>query len=322
MAVLQCLPALAQTTPSDEAFLQGKALMEQGRTGEACGKFAESLALERRGGTLLNLGVCREKEGRYATALRLLHEARVRALKDDRADRVALAEERLRSVEGKVSWLTVRVAKGAEAPDLTVQCDGEDLPRESWGTLRAVDPGPHTVGASAAGRPRFEVTVPVGPAGDAQVVEIPAPTPALAPEPEASPQAAPPPREAPASLAAEPAWIRPVGGVIAGLGVALLVTGAVFGAEAIHDVQQSDPLCPDDACATPAAFKENGDAHTAARIADVTLPTGLLVTGAGLYLLLRRPARPAPSPAAIAVLRHLAPAVAPRVAGFSLRGAW
>ena len=74
--LLFALPAPAQITPADSAFLQGKALMDQGRTAEACEKFAESLALERRGGVLLNLAVCREEQGRYATALGLLHEAR------------------------------------------------------------------------------------------------------------------------------------------------------------------------------------------------------------------------------------------------------
>ncbi len=310
LVLLRALPAPAQTTPSDEAFLQGKALMEQGKTGEACRKFAESLALERRGGTLLNLGVCWEKEGHYASALRVLHEARVRALKDGHADRAELADASLQRVEGKLSWLTVRLAPHAAAPDLTIQCDGEDLPSSSWGTLRAVDPGQHTVLAAAAGRPRFEVTVQVGPAGDTQVVEIPA-----APAP-------PPPRESAASPASAPTWIRPVGGVVAGLGAALLVVGAVFGAEAIHEVQESDPLCPGDACTTPAAVKENGDAHTAARISDVAIPTGLALTGAGLYLLLRRSPQPAASPSAVALLRHLAPDVAPGVTRFSVRGAW
>ncbi len=337
VALLRGAPALAQTTPSDDAFLQGKALMEQGHTEEACRKFAESLALERRGGTLLNLGVCWEKQGRYATALRLLHEARTRALKDGRPERVALADERLRQVEGRVSWLTVRVAPAAAAPDLTLACDGEDLPRESWGTLRAVDPGPHTIVAAAAGRARFEVTIQVGPAGDAQIVEIPAPTaspptPAPAPVPVAAP--APAPTAAPALVAAAPpardptpapvaarSWIRPVSGAVVGLGAVVLVVGAVYGVEAILYIQQSNPHCPNDVCNTPGAFQQNADAHTAASVADIAIPAGLVVTGVGLYLLLRR-VPPAVARPATALLERVAPALAPGVTRVSLRGAW
>src|SRR6185437_420987 len=102
LTLLAASSAPAQTTPSDIAFFEGKALMEQGRTAEACEKFTASLALERRGGVLLNLAVCREKQGRYATALTLFHEARERASKDGRPDRVALAEEHIATVEKRV----------------------------------------------------------------------------------------------------------------------------------------------------------------------------------------------------------------------------
>jgi tetratricopeptide (TPR) repeat protein len=279
--------AAAQLSPADDAFLQGKALMQQGRTAEACEKFAESQVLAPRGGTELNLAVCREKQGRYATALRLFHEARERAAKDGRSERIALAEARIQALQGMVSWLTVRLAPGADAPDLDVQCDGEALPRESWGKLRAVDPGPHRVTAVAAGRPRFEETVQIREARDAQVVEIPA-----APEPPAArrllvesvPSPLPPRAPEPSSVLP---WTTPVGWVAVGLGAAALATGTGFGIRAIVDVHESAPLCPNGLCTTMAAYAQSQDAHPAARVADVALPLGLLATGAGLYLLLR-----------------------------------
>lgn len=289
--------------------------MDQGRTAEACEKFAESLALEQRGGVLLNLAVCREMQGRYATALRLLHEAREWAAKDGRADRVALAEDHLATVRKKVSWLTVRVLGGADAPALEVRCDDEPLPREGWGTLRAVDPGPHTVSATAPGRPRFEATVLVGEGGDSRTVEIPAPS--AAPAIPAALTGAPwIPERAPAR-ATPAAWSTLVGAAILGMGAVVGVTGAAFGVKTIIDVRQSDPSCPHDVCTNDAAFQQNQDAHTAAHVADIAIPTGLAVAGAGLYLLLRRP-----PPAADATTVHVMPAAAPRAASLTVSASW
>lgn len=190
------LPTLAQPSSADQLFQQGKALMAQGSVVEACQKFAESLALAHRGGTLLNLAVCREKEGRYATALRLFQQAREIALKAGGTEREQLARAHIEKIRTRLSWLTVRVVPGAELPDLVVQRDGEDLPRDRWNNVEAVDPGGHTVVATAPGHVRFDVTVVVGDAGDKQVVEIPA----LAPE--APPAAASPPPATPPRIAA------------------------------------------------------------------------------------------------------------------------
>ena len=343
------LHALAQSTPSDDLFIQGRALMEQGRTRDACEKFAESLALERRGGTLLNLAVCRDKEGRRATALRLLYEARERATRDRRPERIALADELIAKVLPQLSWLEVRLASGDAPPDLVVQRDGEDLPRGRWGALEAVDPGPHTVTAMVPGRAHFEATVIVGEAGDTQLIEIPAPSEELWRSKRQSPPGDGPARwvlspsaastqadpvqptpgaathsfsaaYAPAPPSAPPAWLRPVGWTSAGLGVAAAATGSVFGVLAIRNIAASDPLCGHDVCTTRAAFQQNQDAHVDARVADVAIPVGLAAAAAGLYLLLRPPAR-GDRPERSGLL-PTAPEVALSVASGALRGVW
>ena len=81
--------ALANPTSGDDLFHAGKALLAQGRVAEACERLAESYALAPRGGTLLNLAICRETQGWYATAMRLLVQARDAAATGKRADRVA-----------------------------------------------------------------------------------------------------------------------------------------------------------------------------------------------------------------------------------------
>jgi hypothetical protein len=326
-ACLVAAPCFAQSKPADDAFLMGKALMEQGRIDDACAKFDESLKLERRGGTLLNLAVCRQKQGRHATALRLLREARARALKDQRDDRIDLAEKAMAESGAKLSWLTIRVAAGADAPDLAIQVDGEDLPRASWGVLQAVDPGSHVVAATAAGRARMETTVTVGEAGDQRSVEIPAPKPEVTAEtrpPADELPPAPPPSVTSAAPGAR-AWQKPLGATVAAVGVSALAIGAVFGVKAIHDAAASNPLCPDDGCkknvpTEVAAYNQQRAAATAARVADVAIPLGAAAAAAGLVVLFLPRAPAAPTRSAARVTTLLVPLLTPRSGELTLRG--
>jgi hypothetical protein len=286
-------PALAQPSASNVAFSEGKALMDQGHVPEACKKFAESLQLERRGGTLLNLAVCREKEGRYATALSLLHEARDRAVADARSDRIALADERMPFVLARVSSLTVRVPSGADTPDLLIQLDGTDLPRARWGTPEPVDPGPHTVTAMVSGRARFTTTLRIGETGAPEIaqIEIPSPPPVLVPvvpEAVAPSESRLPPPPVPETEHARADWRAPVGWVSVVLGVAAVATGAGYGLRAIHDVNESNPSCANDECRNATAYDENLDAHTSARVADVAIPLGLAAAAVGVYFIVTR----------------------------------
>jgi hypothetical protein len=320
--------ARAQPAASDTLFHQGKALMDEGRVPEACQKFAESLALARRGGTLLNLAVCREAEGQSATALRLFEEARALAAKDSRDDRIALAEQHLATLRAKVSSLTIRVPEAAAG--LVVKLDDQDVPASDWGVARPIDPGAHAVVASAGPR-RFQRHLSVGSTREELIVEValsvPAPeaghdVPAPAPASGAhAPGTAAPSATLATTPIAPPRALRVAGWAAVVLGGGALIAGAVIGVKALND-KCADP-CPD-----PMARQRNDDhALPEAHLADVLVPAGLVAAAAGLYVLIRTPITPtatAADPTRLHAARawRLLPSVRARGGGVGLEGVW
>ncbi len=161
---------------SDRLFYEGNQLIAEGKTAEACERFERSLALRRRGGALLNLGLCREAQGSYSKALPLLEEARTIAQRDGRAAREETARQHIEALRAKVGWITITVAAPASgsALDTTVEIDREPVPRERWGADIPLMPGKHVVVARAPKKRAVEVSVLVSRAGESHRVEIPA----------------------------------------------------------------------------------------------------------------------------------------------------
>jgi hypothetical protein len=187
-------------------FDEARQLMEQKRFSEACPKLAESQRLDPGGGTLLNLAVCHEKEGRLATAQTEYGEALSVAVRDGRKDREAIAKERLAAIEGKVPRIAIVVPPAADVEGLEVKLDGLVLRRAAWGVATPADPGLHTVEATAPGRKAWSAQAPVPNAPEKKTIEVPVleplgalpppavqyvPAPAPAPAPSGSPVAPP-----------------------------------------------------------------------------------------------------------------------------------
>jgi len=167
----QAAPSVSDQMLAQSLFEEGRQLMDRGRYAEACPKLAESQRLDPGGGTLLNLAICHEKEGRFGTAYLEMKAASSQAVKDGRKDREKIANEHLALLSGRVPRLAVHVVR--EEPDLEVKVDGTVLRKPAWDLLTVVDPGAHVIDASAPGRAPFRQTITLA-EGEQRTVQIPA----------------------------------------------------------------------------------------------------------------------------------------------------
>jgi hypothetical protein len=302
-AVVVTAPASARPTgapaPADPAvkaeaiahFDRGLALYDAGAWSAALAEFVEARRLYPLHNALYQASLCLEKLERYDEALELL-DVLLGELDAAASPRVRENVQRridaMRSLVGEVT--IVEAEQGAKvAIDGVVRGVGP-LPGP-----RRVPAGERVVRVWKEGFQPFEQRIVVVGAKNQRLVARLEP---LARRDgrielqaaQAATMHAPPPVATNAAPPSGSAWRVPVGALATGIGALVTATGAAFGLKAIIDVRESDPSCPHDQCTTVAAFRQNQDAHTAAHVADIAVPTGLAVAAGGLYLLLRRPA--------------------------------
>ncbi|WP_437312644.1 hypothetical protein [Sorangium sp. So ce385] len=205
--------ARADTAAAQALFDAARQLMAQGRHAEACPKLEESQRLDPGIGTQFNLAACYEQVGRTASAWSTFLDVAGAAKAAGQLEREKVARQRATALEPKLIRLTITAPADAPA-DLQVKRDGALVGRAQWGTPVPVDPGKHTVEASAAGRSPFVKTVELNKAGASETVAVPplAGAPARAAAPPVSGPAAPPARAAAPPASASGAALAPVAG--------------------------------------------------------------------------------------------------------------
>jgi hypothetical protein len=300
------ITASAQPSTSDkemaaQLFEDGRTLLEQGQFAQACPKLEESQSLDPGGGTLLNVALCHEKQGRTATAWVEFVEARGVAKADARPLRVTFAQTHIDQLEPTLSRVVVQVPGESDLPDLEVRRDGSVVGRAAWGTAVPVDPGDNVVEVSAPGKLPWRQAVVVGGSADSKTVVVPplrnAPVaPAVAANLTSSTGHPPADASATASSDATPDSSRKtgvsaltvVGWASLAVGVGAAAASTYFGLHAMSLKHDADRDCPNDACASAGAT-ENHDAIRSADLATgfgiaggVGVATGvaLLITGA------------------------------------------
>ena len=303
--------AFANPTAQDRAqaetfFRAGRALIANGQIAEACEKFAESQRLDPAPGTLLNLGLCHEREGKTASAWAELTE--VAEQPGDDPNRGAFARTRAAEIEKRLSY--VRVTVEAPAAAQTLFLDGKELGRTGWGTGLPVDPGDHVVEAKAAGFAPWKTTVHVASGMGTLSIAVPRlNAEQVAPANHESPKNSPvvPPKESPRATPVA-AWVS------LGVGVVGLGIGSVFGIQTLSSKSDADALCPTNRCASDARVRElDSSARSSATISTVAFVVGAAGVGLGtVWLLLGR----APKSSTVAW------ALTPTPQSLSVRGAF
>jgi hypothetical protein len=307
--VATAFPSSAETSAEDRAlaqtlFEEGRKLMKDGKPAEACPKFEASQKIDPAPGTLLNLGVCHAQTGKTATAWIELNESIARAKKDGRNDRLQIAQDELAKLEPKLSKLVVVVDAANAPPDLAVTLDGKPLAAGAWGVEFNVDPGPHGVSASAAGKQTWSTTVDVGLVADRKRVEVPA----LAANTNATGGETVVDVRSPNRT-----WAY----VIGGFGIVATGVGTYF---AIHAHSLRNDADAAFAANDPSAPDKGDQTRTAITFARVGLGVGLVSLAASAVLFVSaKPSEPRPAPStAIRVVPDFGYASA----GLSLSGGW
>ncbi|HVT05824.1 MAG TPA: hypothetical protein VHO67_00120 [Polyangia bacterium] len=170
--IASLLPAAARAvTPEAEAlFRDGRRLMAEGKTAEACAAFAQSYAADPSSGTLLNLAFCHETQGRTATAWSEYTETERLAEAQGRQDRAETAKRKIAELDAVLPRLTVTVSRSV--PGLTITTEGGVIATKDWGAPVSLDPGVHRVTASAPGYRSWVTTVEIKEA-DQRTITVP-----------------------------------------------------------------------------------------------------------------------------------------------------
>jgi hypothetical protein len=294
--ILYVPAARAQNAAAEALFREGRTLIKQGNLKAGCDKLEASEKLESSVGTLLNLGDCREKLGKPASAWAAFRKAEAIAKRDGNdKKRQQEAKRRALKLEPDLAAITVQVGPKSKKDGLVIKRDGEIVDAELWGDALVVDPGSHVVVAEAPGRVSWRTEISVGKGGKRWVV-----VPTLDPVPEPPKPAAPvvvtpPPAPAPRVVVEPPAPPPPATrtvvvqdtwsttrGVAVALGIAgvgAIGTGVYFGHRADELQNQSDAICPHTICDDPAGLRLNDEARTNGFRANVLFVAGGAAVG-------------------------------------------
>ncbi|MEO8982116.1 MAG: hypothetical protein ABI548_21280 [Polyangiaceae bacterium] len=294
LSVVWGLPVQAQTGGGNRAaaealFNEGRALMAKSAFSLACPKFEASQHLDPGLGTLLNLAECYEKLGKTASAWAEYREAIPLARASGSKIREDLATERAEALEARLSTLTIRAMGTQDAAALEIRRDGVPVESAELGSPIPVDPGQHTVEASAPGKTKWTATVQVVADATKLAVEVPALAPAATAESGAGASAGSgagavsAPSDA-ASTARRGSGQRTAAIVVGAAGVVGVGLGAVFGLQARSDWSGAKSHCPSFTTCDDRGLELHSSAASKATLSTVAFIAGGAALAAGAVL--------------------------------------
>ena len=303
--VLLAAPSFAAgKSKGDEAFEKGRAALTSGDYAGACTFFEESVKLDPAPGTVLNQGICNEKQGKFIAAVTFYRNAALAFGKN--AGARADAEKRADEAERKVALVIVRRSPNLPA-DARISVNGRQLKPEELEQPMRIDPGPVELSVDADGFERnvTPVRAESGMQSEAIAVQGARLSTKTVVKTEVRNGVSP---------------LRTVGFVVGGVGVASLIVGGITGVLAMGQAGIYRDAC--DRRVTPNVCNQRGydsaqSLKTLAPLSTITLIAGGVLVAAGVTLIL---VAPKTSTAEKPVAGHLqfTPSFGPQVAGGNL----
>ncbi len=120
-------------------------MFARGETSAACRRFEQSYEEDPAPGTLYNLAICHEHEGKIDAAHRDFEDLAARAESAGHGDKAVPLHDRARALEGRLVRIDL-VHRGDARSDVTgVSVDGEPLLADAWKKPLYVIPGSHSL---------------------------------------------------------------------------------------------------------------------------------------------------------------------------------
>ena len=167
ITALAPIPAFAADPIAESLFQEGLDLYSESRFEESCAALTASLLREKKSGTLVVLASCHERLGKTATAWAEYLEAAALARAEGRASHADKAASLAREVESKLSKVVIRY--DAMEPNVSLLVNGAAVvPNVQF----ALDPGEHTLRASAPDYQDFTLTFRVEPS-EQRALQVP-----------------------------------------------------------------------------------------------------------------------------------------------------
>lgn len=254
---------------------EGLRLAETGNCEAAVDKLTRAERLFHAPTTLERLGECQVKLGHYVEGTENLRRvARERLGENAPAPFVTAqqhAKEALDAAMQHIAKLRVDVA-GPAAGDVVLKIDGEAVSTASIGAERPIDPGKHTIEASAPGFKPTQTSVTIPDAGAKAI--------ALKLERDLTVKIVPHEEPRPESHSVRVLWPA---GIALGIGGAGLILGGVWGGVAIGKKNDLVAACGGTSC-PPAQHGAFDDLSTFATLSTVGFIVGGVAAAAGVVL--------------------------------------
>lgn len=289
---------------AEQLFRDARKLMDEKKFAEACPKFEASQRLGPALGTLLNLAVCHEAEGKVASAWGEFSQVAALSKREGRKDREDFAREHMAALEARLPKLAISVPAKTRVAGLEVTRNGQAVLEATLSSSLPIDPGVWLIEARAPGKKPWKkeisikekesLTVEVPPLEDAPAAPAAPPASASASASGGAQAASSPPAASTSTGRTAGASSRTTGLILGGVGVVSLGFGAFMGLRAFSKRSQSDDACPVlagvERCSQEGATL-NDEARSSAKLSNLGFGLGAVLLGAGVYLVATSPAQ-------------------------------